>query len=167
MWRNGKVVNCAKCGKEIYRNPHNMLAKNYCSYDCKNASQRGTTRGKGNRFIRSDGYVAVWCPTHPTIANRTNRNRYVLEHRLVMESSIGRNLTKKEHVHHKNGIKTDNRIENLEVVSDSMHAGITTRATAQKNKQLKQELETYRRLYGPLPKYETQNEFDHIVCTTG
>lgn len=65
---------------------------------------------KGGHYI-SNGYVKIWQPTHPM----ADKDGYVTEHRLLMEKEIGRYLTRKESVHHKNGIKDDNRIENLEL----------------------------------------------------
>lgn len=66
-------------------------------------------RWKGGR-IKHGKYIDVLSPNHP---NRSKRG-YVLEHRLVMEKHLGRYLLTKEVVHHINGIKDDNRIENLE-----------------------------------------------------
>ena len=47
---------------------------------------------------------------------------YVLEHRIVMENHIKRLLAPNEVVHHINGCKKDNRVENLEILSSSLHA---------------------------------------------
>lgn len=64
---------------------------------------------KGGRKTTSKGYVLIYSITHPN----ANSAHYVPEHRLIMEKSLGRYLNKGEIVHHKNGIKNDNRIENL------------------------------------------------------
>ncbi len=60
--------------------------------------------------INSGGYVT-----------KIVRGKICYVHRLVMEKHIGRPLTKDEHVHHINKIKTDNRIENLQIISNSEH----------------------------------------------
>jgi hypothetical protein len=64
----------------------------------------------GRTRVRSDGYVE----------EHTGR-AYVLQHRLVMERALGRQLATREHVHHRNGNRGDNRPENLEVIDVADH----------------------------------------------
>ena len=59
---------------------------------------------KGGRSVNRDGYVLIRV-----------KGKQILEHRLVMEKHLGRHLRSCENVHHINGVRGDNRIENLEL----------------------------------------------------
>lgn len=74
---------------------------------------------KGGEITRSDGYILVRIGY---ITRNKKGARYKLKHRIVMEEFLKRPLLRSEVIHHKNGIKNDNRIENLEVTSQSKHA---------------------------------------------
>lgn len=67
---------------------------------------------KGGRTVDKHGYVLLLRPDHPRAKKHTG---YVQEHRLVMEEFLGRFLLPTEVVHHINGIRDDNRVENLQV----------------------------------------------------
>lgn len=66
---------------------------------------------KGGHVDSGQGYILAYCPDHPHI-----KGNYVYEHRLVMENALGRHLESWEIVHHINGIRDDNRLENLELL---------------------------------------------------
>jgi hypothetical protein len=73
---------------------------------------------KGGTTMHADGYVLEYAPGHPAAATQKG---YILQHRLVMEHHLRRYLTSDEVVHHRNEVKTDNRIENLELTNLSEH----------------------------------------------
>lgn len=72
---------------------------------------------KGGRSKHSEGYMEARCPEHPFANNRG----YVMEHRLIWEQHNKACLLKWIDIHHINGNKKDNRIENLEPISRSEH----------------------------------------------
>lgn len=98
-------VSHSLCPKHRYR------MKRYGSLDLP---PRPTTR-----YVSARGYVMVYAPRHPM----ANSAQVVFEHRLVMSQHIGRNLLPHENVHHINGDKLDNRIENLELWTRSQPSG--------------------------------------------
>lgn len=75
------------------------------------------TKYGGHKKKRADGYIAIYCPSH----KRASKEGYVLEHILVAEEAIGRSLAPDEVVHHKNRIRDDNRVENLQVMTKHDH----------------------------------------------
>jgi len=73
-------------------------------------------KGEGTRYVNNQGYVVLkWMKKGVEVT--------VLEHRLVMEQVLGRELYPFENVHHKNGVKTDNDPGNLEIWVRSQPAG--------------------------------------------
>jgi len=82
---------------------------------------------KGGRFKMSGGYILIYAPEHPYAfkGGGSSITKYIREHRLVMEKKLGRYLAKDEIVHHINGIRDDNRPENLYIVKgEKMHKKI-------------------------------------------
>lgn len=74
---------------------------------------------KGGRGKDKNGYIVIRNSNHPN----ADKRRRILEHRLVMANHLGRTLERWEHIHHKNGVKSDNRIENLGIVLVKNHKG--------------------------------------------
>jgi len=108
-------MQCLECSKEFiidtgrYNKGNGKFCKNACSFknQCKNKRHPRWVGGK----IKRSGYWYINNPEHPF----SGKQGYIAEHRLVMEKHIGRFLKREEVVHHKNHIKTDNRLENLEL----------------------------------------------------
>jgi len=95
-------------------------------------AMRGRNRGadnpnwRGGRGFRGE-YIVLWIspnsPFAPMAVKEGNGKgaHYVSEHRLVMAKYLGRCLEPEEIVHHRNGVKGDNRIENLELTNRYTH----------------------------------------------
>jgi len=99
------------------------------AHGTKPGNKKGSTRQPGKvpepekrkKLTNHSGYILVYKPGYP---GTEKTKGYILEHRWVMEQYLGRRLDSWEHLHHKNGVKTDNRLENLEVVTNATHRGL-------------------------------------------
>ena len=120
MYRTANTIcrdSCHHCGKEYLR-AANDAKKRACSDKCRGAllSGKNNTQWVGVRSRKSTGYILIYSPDHPA----AHHNK-VPEHRLVMEKFLNRYLSSDEIVHHINGIKDDNTLENLCLCSKSEH----------------------------------------------
>ena len=125
---------CTNCGKERWVSTRGGIAVSRLCRGCSSGSgdacrgkrwnvknrRRGGT-GDGKYTLR--GYVYVRLEEDDFFLPMANVKRWVREHRLIIAQEIGRCLQQWEHVHHKNGIKGDNRRTNLQLVVMGEHNG--------------------------------------------
>jgi len=142
-----KII-CNVCNKEYEigqaafskRKTLNIKRCHACA--CKSHSGKNNYHWKGGRCVDSRGYIQINSSTVAeedrkyfndncldTVDGRHNR---CPEHRFVMSKYLGRKLLKTEHVHHINGNKQDNRIENLELINPHDHCAVTKMETEYK-----------------------------------
>ena len=115
---------CEYCKKEFFVYPYREKTAKFCSKKCGCLSKTGEKHNafKNGRIKIKLGYIMI----------RINK-KYIYEHRFIMEKHINRKLKKFEVVHHKNGDKTDNRIENLIILNKKEHDKYETKKRWEKN----------------------------------
>jgi hypothetical protein len=128
---------CSECGRTFrpssrHRRCPACRAKTTCSCGerkqaksdqcgkCRSVATEANGNWKGGRTRHKAGYVMVRVPGHP----RARTSVYVFEHILVAEQLLGRYLLPGESIHHRNGVRDDNRPENLELWTRPQPSGI-------------------------------------------
>jgi endogenous inhibitor of DNA gyrase (YacG/DUF329 family) len=145
----GKVIKqCARCGKEMRLAPtyaHLEHCSRRCRGDALIARPLGRMHNGRPARLDSGGYVMLWEPEHPAAFHG-----WVYEHRILIEKMLGRYLASDEHVHHINGVKDDNRPENLQIMGWLEHLALSGEEHRGALKDAMAELEEYRKRFGPL-----------------
>jgi hypothetical protein len=150
-WQGRRQVEraCLLCGTVRWFSPSYVAngGGRYCSreHEAIGRMSKRLDRWHNGKPVTLDsaGYVQVWEPNHP----RSYKGGWYLEHRVVVERRLGRYLTGDEVVHHINGVKHDNRSENLEVMGAVEHNVLTMKELKEKRAADQAELEAYRLAY--------------------
>lgn len=123
-------IKCVICNRIFKAYKSQIKNKQCCSKACEGLRRSPILMAekhhnwKGGRRLTTQGYILIHAPNHPNA-----KKNYYFEHRIIVEKHIKRILKKSEHVHHINGIRTDNRIENLQILSNSEHCFIHMKLT--------------------------------------
>jgi len=113
-YKKSVEIKCKRCGKQFKAFVSNIIRgrTKHCSWECARLNRIGKWgRSPGWKGKTTAGYVLVV----------VEGNKLNLEHRVIMERLVGRKLLRSELVHHKNGIKHDNRPQNLLLVTTVNH----------------------------------------------
>lgn len=116
---------CEACGVMVERRVTDTRPRVFCSRACyqTTAKQQGGRPPRltiGESRVTADGYVTVYVGKGNPMAQGRG---WCLEHRVAMAKMIGRPLLPHENVHHVNGVRSDNRPENLELWARMQPAG--------------------------------------------
>jgi hypothetical protein len=128
------LFNCPECKKDFYlsfnqKRTHHIYKKHFCSKECLKKSMLGKNNpfyGKKHteeikKFLHEKRFKTGF--SYSTGYLRSGKTR-ILQHRYLMEKHLGYKLPEGKVVHHINGIRNDNRIENLMVMSKGEHQSL-------------------------------------------
>ena len=107
---------CIDCGKATWK--RYIYIKNGLHLRCPQCAGVNKRKYKRRYFL---GYIHIILNKNDEYFQMADKRHLVFEHRYIMAKHLGRCLLQSELVHHKNGIKDDNRIENLELISLGNH----------------------------------------------
>jgi len=112
---------CSLCGRQRWVPIKSIKTLEPVSHSCKkcNPPPIKVSHFEDGKQRTKQGYLLVHLSQGDFFSSMLNGGGNVMDHRLVMAKSLGRCLQKWEIVHHKNGIKDDNRIENLELTASN------------------------------------------------
>lgn len=133
----GQLRRCGIKSRKVSDYPASEKSRNWCrelghlrkgykmtqaQKDCISKANKGRRKRPdyefgGHEKLRDDGYVKVYAPDHP----HCTKDGYVMKHILIIEREIGRYLNPGECVHHINHIRSDNRVENLRLMTIHDH----------------------------------------------
>jgi hypothetical protein len=105
---------CKDCGANKAANGRATCRQ---CYSAQRSAQRAATRRV--RWVDPEGYVWIYRPGHI----QAYKSGICIEHRMVMSDFLGRKLLPSENVHHKDGNRQNNAIENLELWRKAQPAG--------------------------------------------
>ena len=129
---------CIDCGKErwvqyVKRNPRQLRC-----ISCGQINRASKSyKWKERRYKNIEGYIVIRLKSDDFFRSMADCQGYVLEHRLIMAQHFGRCLHRWEIVHHRNHKRDDNRIENLQLVSEDRHNQFTILETRIKQLEFK------------------------------
>ncbi len=116
-----EYIRCPSCGCKKRHSPSSATRlKMSQSRDGKYRGEN-SPNWKGGKIRDAFGYILVKLQPDDFFYSMIDARGYVKEHRLIVAQSIGRNLHLWEIVHHKNHIRDDNRLDNLQLISDDKH----------------------------------------------
>lgn len=118
---SSRHVRCPSCrSRDVCRCGRAKQLKSDTCGVCRDDAGQANGNWRGGRTRHKSGYVMIRAPGHP----RSGQGNYVFEHILVAEELLGRLLIDGETVHHRNGVRDDNRPENLELWTRPQPSGI-------------------------------------------